>query len=63
MILMLLQKKLSSINNENKSSKIPFTPKGGRFCEENFLKRNYLDLCYVNPTYQKLKTLTLYYRL
>ena len=30
-------------------SKIPFTPKGGRFCKENFLR--HLDLCYVNPAY------------
>ena len=29
-------------------------PQGGRFCEENFLR--YLGLCYVNPTYYKLKT-------
>ena len=34
-----------------------FTPKGGRFCEENFLR--YLDLCYVNPTCHKLKTIPL----
>ena len=27
--------------------KILFTPKGGRFCKENFLR--YLDLCYVKP--------------
>ena len=35
-------------------SKISFTPKGGRFCEDNFLR--YLGLCYVNPTHHKLKT-------
>ena len=35
-------------------SKIPFTPKGDKFCEENFLL--YLDLCYVKPSYKKLKT-------
>ena len=29
-------------------SKIPFTPKGDRFCEENFLR--YQDLCYVNQS-------------
>ena len=38
-------------------SKIPFTPKGGTFCEENFL--SYLDLCNVNPAYPKLKTFPL----
>ena len=42
--------------------KIPLGIKGGRFCEENFLR--YLDLCYVNPTYHKSKTFeSLYYRL
>ena len=34
--------------------KIPFTPKGGRFCEEFFL--HYLDLCYVDHAIHKLKT-------
>ena len=34
-------------------SKTPFTPKGGRFSEKNFL--HYLDLCYVNPAYHKLE--------
>ena len=41
----------------NIGSKISFTPKGGRFCEENFLR--YLDFCYVNPVYHKLKTFPL----
>ena len=49
---------MSSIHNSAIiDSKIPFTPKGGRFCEENFLR--YLDLCYVNPAYYKLKTFSL----
>ena len=34
-------------------SKIPFTFKGFRFFEKNFLR--YLNLCYVNPANDKLK--------
>ena len=36
---------------------ILFTHEGGRFWEENFLRN--LDLCYVNPSYLKLKTFPL----
>ena len=36
---------------------VTFTPKGGRYWEENFLR--YLDLCYGNPAHHKLKTLPL----
>ena len=39
------------------SAKYPLPPKGVRFIEENFLR--YLDLCYVNPDHQKLKTFPL----
>ena len=38
-------------------SKIPFPSKGGRFCDENVL--HYLDSCYVNSIYHKLKTFPL----
>ena len=55
------QRKSSSTPLCTIGSKISFTPKEGRFCEENFLR--YLDLCYVNPSYHILKTYTLYYRL
>ena len=40
------------VTNTN-SSKIPFTPKGGRLSESNFLR--HLDLCYVDLAYHKLK--------
>ena len=40
----------------NQQQNTPY-PKGGRFGEENFLR--YLDLCYVNPVYHKLKTFPL----
>ena len=33
------------------ASKITFTPKSGRFCEENFMR--YLDLCCVKLAYYK----------
>ena len=36
-------------------SKIPITPRGGRFFEENFLR--YLGSCHFNPAYHKLNTL------
>ena len=36
---------------------MPFTPKGGRFCEEESM--SYLDLCYVNPASLKFKTFPL----
>ena len=38
-------------------SKIPMTPIGGRFCEENFLR--YLDSCFAIPANHKLKTFPL----
>ena len=38
-------------------SKIPFTPKCGTFCGQNFLR--YLDLYYVNPADHKLETFPL----
>ena len=39
------------------TAKYPLPPKGGRLCEENFLR--YLDLYYVNSTCNKLKTFPL----
>ena len=39
------------------SAAIPFTPRSGRFCDENFLR--YLNLCYINPIYNKLRTFPL----
>ena len=38
-----------NISLSNIGSKIPFTPKGGRFYAQNYL--GYLDLCYVNSSY------------
>ena len=52
-IALFLKRVISTIG-----SKIPFTPKGGRFCEENHLC--YLDLCYVSHSYHKFKTSPLY---
>ena len=38
-------------------SKIPCIPERGRFCKENFLR--YIDLCYVNPVYHRIKAFPL----
>ena len=49
MVASTFRKSLDFSQNGKIFSKIYFTPKGGKFGENNFLR--YLGLCYVNPAY------------